>query len=119
MTRAAEADEHAARELALWADNDGPSYHRRTAPIYRNLERKIRAGTYDRARAVPFLADGLTDAAKTYALENCSSPGEWADLFPPATRELAAAELLEHLEAEVAIGNSWLPAGELARRWAR
>ena len=102
---AAEADEHAARELALWAANDWPSYRARTLPTYRNLERKWRAGTYSRDLAVPFMAESLVTAARSYAVDNASSALEWAELFPPATRRLAAEELLEHAEAEWKLGN--------------
>ncbi len=104
-TIAAAADPEAARELALWAANDGPSYRARTLPTYRNLERRWRAGTYRRELAVPFMAESLVTAARSYAVEFASSALEWAELFPPATRRLAALELLEHAEAEWALEN--------------
>jgi hypothetical protein len=95
---------HEAVELRLWADNDGPSYHRRTVYVLRNIAKRIGRPDYDHDRAVAFLTDGLVDAAKTYEHDHMT-PGEWKQVFPPAVRREAAEMMVTSLEDEVALGN--------------
>lgn len=91
-----EANATDARELALYAVNDGGLYERHALPIIANLARKMAAGTYDAALALKawqYLAD---DAAKAYSKDfgPCS--------FDKATRELAAREIADHYAEQLA-----------------
>ena len=75
----------AARELALFAENDGGLYQRRALPIIANLARKIAAGTFDGAKAVTLWGYLADDAAKEYVRQ--FSP---MTPFDKATRRAAA-----------------------------
>ena len=48
-------DTIAARELALYAENDGHLYRQMARPIISNLARKMRKGQYDAQKAVKAL----------------------------------------------------------------
>lgn len=85
-----EADSIAARELALYAVNDGDLYRSRALPIIANLRRKRAKGTYDAALAVKAWRHLADDAAKAYSRE--FGPVR----FSPATRDAAAAEIADH-----------------------
>jgi hypothetical protein len=63
------ADPTAARELTLFAVNDGDLYRQRAQPIIKNLARKMTKGVYNHDLACKgwrYLAD---DAAKRYTKE--------------------------------------------------
>lgn len=83
-----------ARELALFAVNEGTLYTRRAQPIMANLRRKIAKGTYDATLAIKAWAYLADDAAKLYAKE-------YGGNFNKATREAAAAEIAAHYEDEL------------------
>lgn len=100
--RSGPADEHAATELVLYAENDYDLYRQMKRPIELNLIKKFRAGKYDRELAVK-LWTYLTDAAaKRYAKE-FASPSEWNRIFTPATRRMAAIEMRDTFEPEMKI----------------
>jgi hypothetical protein len=83
------ADPTAARELTLFAVNDGDLYRQRAQPIIKNLARKMTKGVYNHDLACKgwrYLAD---DAAKRYAKE-------FGGMFNVATRELTAFQLCEY-----------------------
>ncbi len=95
MTRRQEGNETGARELALYAVNDGDLYRQRALPIIANLRRKRARGIYDPTLALKlwrYLAD---DAAKSYS--KLFGPCR----FSPATRDLAAAEIAAHYQEEL------------------
>lgn len=95
---------HEAVELRLWADNDSDSYHARTLPALRAIQKHF-GPNFDRERAVRFLAGALAEAAKSYGREFLSGPREWSTVFPPEARAEAAEMMLDSLEAEYALGN--------------
>jgi hypothetical protein len=85
-----------ARELSLYAVNDGQLYHQRTQAILANLRKKIAKGTYDAEKALKlwqYLAD---DAARKYREEFGMTGG-----FNKATRTLAAKEIASHYGDEL------------------
>jgi hypothetical protein len=86
------ADPTAARELTLFAVNDGGLYRQRAQPIIKNLARKMAKGVYNHDLACKvwrYLAD---DAAERYAKEYGGS----RTMFNIATRELTAFQLCEY-----------------------
>lgn len=85
--RAPEADDHAARELALYVVNDAHLYLRRLPDFAKNLAAKIKRGTYDEAKAVKLIEYLTKEAAQKYGRE-------FGGTFDAATRRAAAVELL-------------------------
>lgn len=85
--RAREADDHAARELALYVVNDAHLYLRRLPDFAKNLAAKIKRGTYDEAKAVKLIEYLTKEAAQKYGRE-------FGGTFDAATRRAAAVELL-------------------------
>lgn len=98
--RSGPADEHAATELVLYAENDGDLYRQMLRPIESNLIKKARKGTYDSKLALKAWVGFADAAAKKYAKE-FASPGDWNKIFTPATRHMAAKEILRHFEGEL------------------
>lgn len=95
--RSGPADEHAATELVLFAENDGDLYLQIKRPIELNLFKKFKAGKYNRELAVKAWMHLTEAAAKKYARE-FASPGEWNMIFTPATRRMAAIEMRDSFE---------------------
>lgn len=102
------ADQHAARELGLYIENEsdlspwGPRGQGRD--IAKNLVRKMRKGTYDPDKA-PKLWSYLTEAAaKRYAKE-FGVAREWSRTFTPATREMVAVSLARGFEDRYKAGD--------------
>ena len=102
------ANEIDARELALYATNDGDLYRQRAQPIMLNLARKMVRGVYDPALAVTAWRYMADDAAKKYSREF----GPCA--FSPATRDLAAIEIGESYAEELAEIAAMLKTGKAA-----
>lgn len=92
--------ESAARELLLFAQNDGMLYKLRGEPIILNLVKKWNKGAYDPKKAVDLWMYWATDAAKRY-----DRSGDGLKIFSPATR-YAVAEMQEsHIREEFSLGN--------------
>jgi hypothetical protein len=96
------ADEEAAVELALYLDNEEPIY-RQKLEIAKNLERKLKKGTYDHKRAPDLWIYAVERAAKSYAKE-FADPKEWFKLFPPDVRRVVAQELADRWYANAKAG---------------
>jgi hypothetical protein len=97
MTRLSEPNLIEARELALYAVNEGDLYRGQTQAILANLRRKIAKGVYDAEKAIVlwgYLADA---AAKKYRAEF----GPMIGGFNKATRIAAAREIAEHYAEEL------------------
>jgi hypothetical protein len=110
QSTASETDEHAATELALYMENTEWIYTRHLVPTYRNYEKKIRKGTFNRQLAIDGMARNVcTVAARAYHAEHCES-GRWNSLYPVAVRVLVATDLVDYLVNEINAGNSWLGA---------
>lgn len=103
--RGSMVDADAARELALFADNDGDLYRMQTTSIIENLAKKSAKGTFDTAKAVKLFGYLADNAAKKYAWEVGNrkyGTRSWHEqavdgngLFNAATRREAARMLLE------------------------
>jgi len=92
-----------ARELTLFATNDGDLYRARIQPIIQNLARKTAAGTFDPARAPTLWRYAADDAAQRYTREH-GAPGPHGSYgsFDVATRKACAAMLAESYAENVA-----------------
>jgi len=95
-------DEHAATELQLYVENDGELYRRQGEPILRNLEKKVKKGTYDHDKAVKLYGYLVESSAKMYVKEfGSGESGEWYRMFDVLTRRVIAERLARNFEAEV------------------
>lgn len=110
LTNAGAVNEHAARELYLYATNDSDLYRQQITPINKNLITKKARGVYKTALAVKLAMYLMDNAAKKYARE--FGGGNWHDQFNVPTRREAAKEFVEDFENEADYGNydSLLPA---------
>ena len=89
-------DHVSARELALFAVNDGELYRRQTTPIIANLKRKIKRGVYESSKALKLWGYLAESAAKDYAKQFGGARDKWSEMFPPDTRREAAAQIAKH-----------------------
>lgn len=87
-----QANEHEARELALFATNESEIYSNQAEPIIHNLARKAAKGVYDEALALRCWERLADSAAKCYAAEYCG-PEFDVRQFSKETRLLAAQEI--------------------------
>ena len=109
-------DEHAAKELFLWIENDGDMYRQQYTPILKNLTAKKARGVYDRTQAVKLFGYLVENGAKKYYREVVQglsteytfvrhvSP-EWSRMFPKKLRDAVAEELRDRFEDEHGLGN--------------
>lgn len=98
------ADTIAARELALYAENDAGLYHRMRRPIEANHTRKMQKGIYDHEKALKSWESFATLAAQQYARE---FGGTYNIIFSMATRRLAAKHMRETFENEAKAVGVW------------
>ena len=94
----------AARELELYAENDGQLYQQSGVPIMKNLSRKFKKGTYDSALAAKLWKYHADRAAKGYSQEY-SSGDDWKTMFTPAVRMEVAKSMEASWRAEMEAGN--------------
>jgi len=100
----APADDTAADELVIYADNEGALYNQKKS-IIENLSKKMAKGTYDPALAPKLWLYWTSAAAERYTRE-FGTPGPHGKygVFSPATRELAAREIAVREEAAIRSG---------------
>jgi hypothetical protein len=95
-------DQIAARELALFTENDVDLYTRQARYIIVNLARKKKRGVYDAKKAVKlwmYLADAA--AQKYTKMFDAPTYGSSYGIFTPATRRLAAIDLADSYAEEL------------------
>lgn len=92
-----------ARELTLFAENDGDLYRSRILPIIANLARKVARGTFDPALAPTLWRYAADDAAQRYTRAH-GTPGPHGSYgsFSVAARKACAAMLAESYAEHVA-----------------
>ena len=90
----------AARDLELYAVNDGELYAGIIRSTVANMARKMRRGCYDADKAVKAWEYVAEAAAKKYARE-FARVGEWCSLFNLATRRETAEALAEYFADNV------------------
>ena len=90
-----------ARELILFAENDEPTYRHEQA-IYKNLDKKMQKGIFDRQKAAKLFTHETDAAAKRYAKEYGESywggQGVRRSTFSKPVREEAARFLANAYE---------------------
>ena len=94
-------DTIAARELAMYAENDGYLYRQMAQPIISNLARKMRKGQYDAQKAVKAWEHFAAAAARKYCRDFGSPNENYFCMFNAATRREAAAQLEESYREQV------------------
>lgn len=93
-------DEHAARELELYIENEYKlvgSPNSQGKSIEKNLERKIAQGKFDYERSIDAWAHLIESGAKMYCQE---FGGTWHEMFSPATRQHVAERFAQHFADE-------------------
>lgn len=102
-SRAGEYDEHAARELELYIDNDSQLHRSSFVPIIANLARKMKKGTYSPALAAKLWAYHIKRGADKYVKEFGTRGDTVGDLgFNKTTRDRLAALYEEANREQVA-----------------
>ena len=81
-------DEHAARELDLYAENESALYGQHQS-IIANIKRRIASGTYDAAKAPKLWGYWYEAAARRYVKE---FGGDVRTMFPKALRDHLSRE---------------------------
>ena len=97
MARAQAADDDAARELELYAENDHKLYQQR-APFLENMRKKMAKGKYDPAKGVKLWEYYVERAARQYTKEFGSGR---SPIFSPATRRIVAKRFEEEARREL------------------
>ena len=95
------SDTVAARELALYAENDSYLYTWYAQPIISNLARKMRKGQYDAQKAVKAWEHFATAAARKYCRDFGTPRDPYYIVFNAATRREAAAQLEEGYREQI------------------
>ena len=104
-------DEHAARELRLYIDNDSELHRQQGAPILKNLATKKARGQYKHDLAVKLFGYLVESGAKKYHREHGNldvvkyGGQPWHKMFDVPTRRRVAEELTDTFEAEAKLGN--------------
>lgn len=95
-------DDTDARELTLFAVNDGELYRSRVQPILANLARKVARGVYDADKALTLWRYAADDAAQRYTRAH-GAPGPHGSYgcFSPATRRAVAGLPAENYADEL------------------
>jgi hypothetical protein len=96
-------DPDAAREIELYAENDGDLYRQRRRPILINLSKKHKKGMYDVNKAAKLWMYYIEDAMKKYNKEFGS--GNWAKLLTVHDRKVLAQQLAQETLEEFNLGN--------------
>jgi hypothetical protein len=94
-----------ARELVLYADNDGDLYRGPYTSILKQLVRRKVKGEYDSTLAAKAFKGFADIAAQKYAKEHGDKASDWFRIFPPRDREEAAREWRDEFEVEYKLGN--------------
>lgn len=97
--RAPAADKTAARELALYIQNDGQLYRTRAQAIIKNLQRKLKRGTYSAQQATKAWMY-LADAGAVKYTKEFGTPGQRV-MFDVPTRWEAAKQLQSYYDEQV------------------
>lgn len=100
MTTTLQADPTSARELSIYATNDGALYLRSARPIIANLAKKQRARKYDHKLALKAWFNYATEASAAYSKE-FGAPMSARYHFDVPTRWLAAAEIADHYADQI------------------
>lgn len=98
-------DPIAAREIALYADNDYMLYKQRKEPIMKNLGKKHKKGQYDIEKAAKLWRYYIDAAMQKYNKEHGSRGDKWFELLDTSDRQLLALEYAKEAKQEFDSGN--------------
>lgn len=107
------ADTEAALELLLYMENDEEIWDRRRPEFIKNLQRKLKRGTYIPSASAKLWLYLVDEAAKKYVRE-MGRPGDRIDtIFTLPTRMMVAAKLVDMFEEEYASSEpEFMPEGK-------
>lgn len=98
-------DPIAAREIALYADNDYQLYKQRKEPILKNLGKKHKKGNYDIEKAAKLWRYYIDAAMQKYHKDFGSKGDKWFELLEPSDRQLLALDYANETKQEFDLGN--------------
>lgn len=101
-----QADEIYAREIALFATNDGALYADWIKPYLLNLAKKDARGTYDQFKAMKGWRAIANEATRRYSIDHCGHKLPTLTICNKETRNLAAVEIAESYEELLAEYNA-------------
>ena len=94
------SDEHAETELKLYIQNDRDLYRQQIVPIIKNVQRRMKKGTYDHIKAPKLWMYLVDNGAKKYVKE---FGGDVKRDFPKDVRQSVAVQFLNEYKAEIEI----------------
>ena len=94
------SDEHAETELKLYIENDRDLYRQQIVPIIKNVQRRMKKGTYDHIKAPKLWMYLVDNGAKKYVKE---FGGNVKDMFPRDVRQSVAVQFANEYRAEIEI----------------
>jgi hypothetical protein len=95
-------DDHAARELFLFATNDGDLYRQTIWPVIENVADHIARRRFDSEKAARSWERVADEAARAYHREFGTPGDNWYSIFPPAVRRAIVPDLAESYEETIA-----------------
>lgn len=98
-------DEHAAREIEIFAENDGDLYRQQRRPILINLSKKYKKGVYDISKAAKLWRYFIDSAMKKYNKEFGSRGDKWSDLLKTSDRQILAEKWAQETKDEFDLNN--------------
>jgi hypothetical protein len=97
-------DKDAAREIEIYAENDGDLYRQQRRPILQNLSKKHKKGTYKIELAAKLWRYFIDSAMKKYHKE-FGGRGKWSDLLSTSDRQILALQFAQETKDEFDLGN--------------
>ena len=94
------SDEHAETELKLYIENDRDLYRQQIVPIIKNVQRRMKKGTYDHIKAPKLWMYLVDNGAKKYVKE---FGGDVRSQFPKDVRQSVAVQFANEYRAEIEI----------------
>ena len=94
------SDEHAETELKLYIDYDRDLYRQQVVPIIKNVQRRMKKGTYDHIKAPKLWMYLVDNGAKKYVKE---FGGDVKRDFPKDVRQSVAVQFANEYKAEIDI----------------
>lgn len=91
----ASSDDHAKAELKLFIENDENLYRQQIVPIIKNIQRRLKNGTYDHNLAPKLWGYLAENGAKRYNQELGGGSLAWNRMFPMDVRRELAQELAD------------------------
>jgi len=91
-------DRHAIQELKLYIENDRDLYRQQIVPIIKNIQRRMKKGTYDHLKAPKLWMYLVDNGAKKYVKE---FGGDVKSQFPKDVRHSVAVEFANEYRAEI------------------